>query len=204
MDHTEAVETLAPERYLLNEMTDEDRDAFEDHFFDCIECAADLRAGTALIAGVREEGKAQRRPRPWTAWSSNAAAAMLIAVVGYQNGVVIPRMARERDEANRPRLLHLSSKPLSTSMSRSGPETVVVHGDVLSIEVEPVEGATGYVLEVVGPGEVKQFVQRVTAAEATETVYLLPPGGKLPPGRYTLKVKPEGAGQPSSKQFVVS
>ena len=35
MNHVEAVKTLAIERYLLEEMTPEERDAFEEHFFSC-------------------------------------------------------------------------------------------------------------------------------------------------------------------------
>src|SRR5260221_1665908 len=104
MDHNEAVETQAPERYLLNEMAVEDREAFEEHFFGCAECAADLRAEAALVAGVRLQ-KAKRQPHPWAFWSSTAAAAVLAVVVGYQNGVVIP--AYQHNEASRPRLLHM-------------------------------------------------------------------------------------------------
>ena len=33
MDHLQAVNTLAAERYLLDEMTDAERDEFEGHFF---------------------------------------------------------------------------------------------------------------------------------------------------------------------------
>jgi hypothetical protein len=51
--HQEALETLASERYLLNEMSDTDRDAFEEHFFDCQDCADDLRTGAAMLQGAR-------------------------------------------------------------------------------------------------------------------------------------------------------
>src|SRR5262249_28456042 len=53
MDHNEAVSTLAAERYLLGEMTPAERDAFEAHYFDCVDCADDIRAGAMLRAGVR-------------------------------------------------------------------------------------------------------------------------------------------------------
>ena len=41
MDHQQAIATHAAERYLLNELGDADRDAFEEHYFAC----ADLRGG---------------------------------------------------------------------------------------------------------------------------------------------------------------
>ena len=55
MDHGEALQQMAAERYLLNELTPDAREAFEAHFFECSECALDLRAGAAFV----EEAKTQ-------------------------------------------------------------------------------------------------------------------------------------------------
>ena len=54
MQHQEAVETLASERYLLGEMSDAERDAFEEHVFSCAECADDVKAGARMQQGVRQ------------------------------------------------------------------------------------------------------------------------------------------------------
>ena len=35
MTHTEAISSLASERYLLDEMSDQEREAFEAHYFEC-------------------------------------------------------------------------------------------------------------------------------------------------------------------------
>jgi anti-sigma factor RsiW len=53
MEHVEAVDTLAIERYLLEEMTQEERESFEEHFFSCPECAEDARAAVQMTEGVR-------------------------------------------------------------------------------------------------------------------------------------------------------
>jgi hypothetical protein len=53
MDHLQAVNTLAAERYMLDEMTAEEREAFESHVFSCVECAEDLRVGALMMGGVR-------------------------------------------------------------------------------------------------------------------------------------------------------
>jgi hypothetical protein len=53
MTHTEAVNTLASERYLLDEMTEPERNAFEDHYFTCLDCAADVRTGGVMREGVQ-------------------------------------------------------------------------------------------------------------------------------------------------------
>ena len=53
MDHSEASRLMASERYLLDELSTADRDAFEEHLFACHECALDVRAGSVFL----EHGK---------------------------------------------------------------------------------------------------------------------------------------------------
>src|SRR5258707_14788392 len=53
MDHETAVRIGASERYLLGELTGEDRDSFEEHFFMCPECAEDVRALTVFAANAK-------------------------------------------------------------------------------------------------------------------------------------------------------
>src|SRR4029077_7052620 len=55
MNHNEAIKEMAAERYLLNELSPELRDAFEEHAFDCPECALDLRAGATFIGAAKVE-----------------------------------------------------------------------------------------------------------------------------------------------------
>ena len=57
MEHVEAVDTLAIERYLLEEMTQQERESFEEHFFSCAECAEDARAA------VTDDRRRPQRPR---------------------------------------------------------------------------------------------------------------------------------------------
>jgi hypothetical protein len=213
MEHTEAVETLAPERYLMGEMTPEDRDAFEEHFFGCAECADDVRAGSAIAASIRARKPNQQKARPRMTWMPAAAAAVLAIVVGYESAVVIPQVARQRDQARRqrdaalaPAVLH-APLVLSTGMSRGeGQEDHhIPAGEPFTIElnIDPEAGATGYTIDLLDSGGVKRATYHVTAAQARQSVPLLPPGSKLPPGRYSLSVKPETAGRPSSVTFIV-
>lgn len=53
MTHQDAIDTLAAERYLLEEMSELERHAFEEHFFTCDECAGDLRIAGRLQTGAR-------------------------------------------------------------------------------------------------------------------------------------------------------
>ena len=93
MDHKTAVETMAAERYLLDEMRGAERDAFEEHFFDCPQCADEVRTGGIVRDGIRAglitpRGTASAAKKlPWRPaiaipW---AAAATLAIVAGYES-----------------------------------------------------------------------------------------------------------------------
>jgi len=53
MNHEQAVQEMATERYLLDELSPELRDAFEEHMFDCAECALDVRAGNVFMTEAK-------------------------------------------------------------------------------------------------------------------------------------------------------
>lgn len=98
MQHQEAVETMATERYLLGEMDAREQEAFEAHFFSCSLCADDIRAAatmregvragfvktqeTSLIGAARSSEKRRWRPEVMIPW---AAAASLALLTGYQS-----------------------------------------------------------------------------------------------------------------------
>src|ERR1700719_1444646 len=111
MDHSDAVKQMTAERFLLDELTPEEREDFEAHLFDCPECALDLRAGAAFIdeakaqlpqliadssAPARAETKKPKKDtNPWFLWWRPAFAAVAFAsmlVLGYQNLVTYPAL----------------------------------------------------------------------------------------------------------------
>jgi anti-sigma factor RsiW len=51
MDHNEAIKLRAAERYALGELPEDVRDAYEEHFFDCAECAMEMKAVSAFVDG---------------------------------------------------------------------------------------------------------------------------------------------------------
>lgn len=53
MEHSEAVQQRAVERYVLGELTSDLRDAFEEHYFDCPECQADVSALATFVTAGR-------------------------------------------------------------------------------------------------------------------------------------------------------
>ena len=92
MDHSEAQQSHAVERYLLNEMTGGERDGFEEHYFDCRLCAEDVTEGAKLVAAGRRVAlnspNVVPMPRRWMAWVPAAAAAALVIVAV---GIGVPR-----------------------------------------------------------------------------------------------------------------
>src|SRR5262250_198443 len=49
MNHDVVVRQKMAERYLLEELDPQQRDEFEEHLFDCQECAMDVRAGASFV-----------------------------------------------------------------------------------------------------------------------------------------------------------
>src|SRR6266852_4112714 len=108
MNHLQAVNTSAPERYLLEEMSELERHAFEDHYFSCADCAEDVRLGALMRegakAGLMDAEKpvslaAAKAARAKTAWRASvvipwAAAATLALVSGYQSLMLAPGQER--------------------------------------------------------------------------------------------------------------
>jgi hypothetical protein len=115
MDHSEAVRLQAAEKYVLGELQGAARDEYEEHYFGCVECGADLKATAAFAAmsrvAFREDAVAapvrdrslQAAPAPswferfrWALVGVPALASLLlIAVVGYQSTVTIPKLKSE-------------------------------------------------------------------------------------------------------------
>jgi hypothetical protein len=63
MDHAHATGTGAAERYVLGEMTEDERARYEEHYFDCPECADEVKAAVVF----RENAEALWRDAPESA-----------------------------------------------------------------------------------------------------------------------------------------
>lgn len=104
MDHESALKSQACEKYLLGELSPELRDAFEEHYFSCAECATELRSAAELVGAAQMVLKeapaanqmARPEPRRWARWLRPAIPvpvfATLLLLVGYQNLVTIPQL----------------------------------------------------------------------------------------------------------------
>jgi hypothetical protein len=126
MDHEQAVQTEAPMRYALGELTPAERDSFEEHYADCSHCMNEVEVASAFAGNARDvfRERAGRRERPqkvsWFPWRPFPALALsaalnLLLAAGLGYGLLRFRPA---------------ASPLDVA---SGPE---------SVEVVPVHAAT--------------------------------------------------------------
>jgi hypothetical protein len=115
MTHQHAVESLAAERYLLEEMSEIERYDFEAHFFECQDCAEAMRFGHQLRAEAKsvfdrqpssEEQPRLDKPAPWwqqswrpaIPWAAAAVLAIaLVAQVRSPGGPESAELARAYD-----------------------------------------------------------------------------------------------------------
>jgi hypothetical protein len=100
MDHTEAVNKQATERYLLGQMSEAESEAFELHLFECSECAQDLEQANLFVENARavlaepdphRESIWMRLRRVWSQplFATPATAALLLGgITIYQAGVI--------------------------------------------------------------------------------------------------------------------
>lgn len=137
MHHAEAMKTFAAERYVLGELTEQQALAYEEHFFDCRECAEEVKAATALADDGRETFRTQpavsvpqfRPPRRrrlalfWPLPMGAAAAILLVAGAGaYQAVVVVPALRHQVAQSDA-----LQAAPqFFLSISRSEPQVLTL------------------------------------------------------------------------------
>jgi hypothetical protein len=210
MKHSEAVEQMAAERYLLDELAPDARDAFEEHVFDCPECALDLRAGTAFvqeakvqlptIPGTSRLAKAVesvKKPRLRFSWWRPAfvapAFAALLLVVLFQNAVTFPAL---RTAASQPRLVPVAPlRPATRGASHFTVTADRARGVALQVNLPFESGqapAVSYSFDLIDPQGKTAFSQSAAAAPrdpgADETFSLFIPGSRLRNGTYSLNV----------------
>jgi hypothetical protein len=167
MQHQQALSTKASERYLLGEMSEPERFDFEAHYFDCTDCADDVRTGAALVRGVKAvcaEDVALRphitvvREQPrrgWFSWLSPAslmpstAAVALGCLAAWQAFVLIPSLRW----AGSP----LALSPIALRAAARGEEqALIIHREqpvsLLSLDVNTADPGVPLTYEVTAPG----------------------------------------------------
>jgi hypothetical protein len=201
MQHEQALATRAAERYQLGEMTEQERYAFEAHYFECQECADDVLAGARLEDAVRlgeppariAAFSADNRPRQVDAPDEHrrlavviplAAAAVLALVAGYQALVLVPAL---REASGPQALTPIVLRPLSR-----GDLPVVPAGSglvTLALDVNFPVTAAGLVYDLQTDAGSMVSTGPVPAPPSGVPLLLLLPGNTLTTGRHVLTLR---------------
>jgi hypothetical protein len=200
MTHEEAARMGAAEKYILDELAPEERERFEEHYFDCPECAAEVKLGAIFGANARavfeeEAGRtAAHRPaapqrvhgmlgwrRPAFAFAFAMAALLLVLNIAllFQN-------ARLRAPQSYPAfVLH--------SVSRGDEQVLEAFGSSrfvgIALDVPPDRPFPAYRCALTGAGgAVKLTLDTPAPPDPSAALNILLPVASLEPGRYTLVV----------------
>lgn len=203
MDHEKAVRLMATEKYLLDELTPEDRETFEEHFFVCQSCALDVRAGAAFLehskavlssTPVARPVVAEERRRGWLAWLRPTFAlpviAVLAGVIAYQNFAARPAQ-KPALPAAAPQILPAISLISVSTRGGSGLAVMKVQpggGFLLFVDVPPDSRFSSYVGELYSPSGKREWSLPISAAATRDTLPISVPPGLKTPGTYKLTV----------------
>ncbi|MGA9552323.1 MAG: zf-HC2 domain-containing protein [Candidatus Sulfotelmatobacter sp.] len=201
MDHDEAVRHKTTEKYLLGELDPELKDQFEEHLFDCQDCALDVRAAAVFVeqskailsesaVTVPQRSTAAAPRAGWLAWFRPSFAvpvlALLLAVVGYQNLVTYPHLMQA---ANQPQVGPWASINVSTR----GATPIVIkarrgEGFSLLINLPPEDGFASYAADLYNPAQKLEWSGPISSTTGDEGRQIYIPGRNHQPGTYTLVI----------------
>jgi anti-sigma factor RsiW len=201
MDHDTVVRQKVAERYLLDELEPAARDEFEEHYFVCSECAADVHAGALFIEGskaafesnqseasVWEKTTSPTKRVPatahgaWFGWLRPAFAvpvfALLLAVIGYQDWKY--RGLRQAFESPQT----LAAAVVNVNVRGAEPIAVAALAGQpfgLTLNLPPGKSFSSYRLDLYSlQGQLEW--SRTTPATGNDSLWLYVPGGDQVPG----------------------
>jgi Putative zinc-finger len=203
MDHSEVVRLKAIERYILGELPPNQREEFEEHYFDCPECAEEVKAlATFVTAGrmITEEDLVAKtapqvsweQPREWFAWLRPVIAVpaitALAAVVVFQSAVTIPAL-KKQSAAGSVGDVYQSSFRVQGSTRGESVSTVAIRGDqsfALDFDFTPAGNFESYTGTLVDAAGLTVLKFNVRGEDANKELHLVIPAGKVSSGKYEL------------------
>ena len=203
MTHEQSLESQAPERYLLGEMSEFERHRFEEHYFACGECAESVRLGAILAGNARaafaEESAHRKAPagrRSWLDWlrvpvlAPSAVALALACVVGYQALIQMPALRSGLGaQAVEPVALRSASRGNELSVPvASGPGFFSL---AVFVTADPQSSLLSYRLADVSGSQAASGTAPVPAP-GRSLILLFPNGSVRKGGGYTLRVQQSG------------
>jgi anti-sigma factor RsiW len=200
MDHDEAIRQKATERYLLDELQETERDEFEEHLFDCQDCALDVRAAAAFVEQSKvilaEEAvfipapvRVQPEKRQRFAWLRPAFVvpvfALLLVVIGYQEF----KYKNLQEAANTPQVLPFAVINVIARGSAAAEVQAQPGGNFeLQVNIPPSRDYVSYKLDLYGSQGQLEWSRTIPAASADDTRLLYVPRSSREAGNLGLAV----------------
>lgn len=203
MNHQEALREMAVERYLLGELSGVSLDSFEEHLFDCPECAMDVKNGGTFIDAARTELSVPRRvavprvesARSWTSWFTSPwflapALSACLLILSFQTFVLQPRMRREITQAQ-PAVLNPLILANAGPRGDSIPAIVAPeHGSfAVSLDVPTTGGFSGYRCSLFAPDGSLLWQTTVSPEQARDALLITMPTDKIKEGLNTFLIQ---------------
>jgi hypothetical protein len=202
MDHNEAIQLQAAVKYVLGELSQVQREEYEEHYFDCAECAVDIKALATFADTTREvlrQEKASQFAKDlvparggWLRWFQPVVAvpafAALLLIIAYQNTVTIPQVKQEATSSVSQILF--DSHPLR-GVNTAGEEgrTLSIRPDetfFLNFDFVPTRSFDNYIGQLEDAGGRVLLRSRIAGGNANQEAHLPIPAGMLRPGKYVL------------------
>ena len=199
MDHETSIRTQAAEQYLLGDLRPSEREAFEEHFFECSTCAEDVRLGFQFSENAKAvfgqdphrvcEPTRPTTRRDWFVWFRPAilvpiaAGLAIVALTGYQNAVQIPALRARLGQLQKPQIV--SSMILAPSSRSSVPSiSPAAQFFELSLAIGAIAPSERYQCELRSVPRKLISMIPVSKLEPDSNLTLLIPTADLPPGYY--------------------
>lgn len=209
MDHSETLRLQAAEKYVLGELPARVRNEYEDHYFECQECATDVAMTASFVEGSRSvfraEGPARIKATRFTlaidrafAWLRPAFVipilTLLVLLVGFQNVSTIPHLRSAASSAMKVQDGDFVSL-VGADTRAEGIRLFRIHrhrAAILEIDIPRVNEFASYVCDLQDETGRSLYRQRVPAHEARASVHFIVPRGGLQPGKYAVIISSEG------------
>lgn len=216
MKHEEAVQNLAVEQYLLGDMSPSEREAFEEHYFECVICAEELKSAAifkedmkAVLAADQDASEAaapvvrvpstsdKRRDSGgwnWLSWLQPQMAAVALAGLAAVSLGSIAMMQSRIAQLSEPRIV---SAAFLRDQTRGTPPVLRMTAGkpaLLSFDLSVApDSKLDFLVQSAGGDVVYQV--NGDAPPQDEEVHLLLPKLDLPPGNYRVLVRSADNGQ---------
>jgi hypothetical protein len=197
MNHQDALQQMAVERYLLGELSGTSLDSFEEHLFECPECAMDVKTGITFVDVARTELSARGKvaaphvgsSQSWVSrltspWIMAPALAVCLLLLAFQTFVVQPRMKLEVARTQGPAVLNPLVLANAGARGDSIPEIAAPeHGSfVVSLDVPTAGGFSSYTCSLYAPDGLLLWQTTIPPEQARDALLISVPADKTKEG----------------------